>query len=129
MRAFFELTRCKLIIGKGGMTSQEYKELFVPEGAVYLTTVGYGLGAVYGRGVTGVKDVHWLDELGIAQAMWVLEVDNLGPFIVESDSEGNSLFELSNKVINEKLAVVSKGLPDPILRRYGEELDRGEEVV
>ncbi len=129
MRAFFRLTHCKIIIGKGGMSSREYKDLFVPEGALYLTTVGYGLGATYGRGVTGVKDVYWLDELGIAQAVWVLEVDNLGPFIVESDPEGNSLFELSNKKINEKIARVYKGLPDPVLRRYGEVLDRGEEVV
>ena len=129
MEAFFEKTKCKLIIGKGGMTSKEYKDLFLPAGAIYLTTVGYGLGATYGRGVTGVKAVYWLEELGIAQAVWVLELKNLGPFIVESDSEGNSLFELSNQKINENLAKAYEGLPQPVLRRYGEETDRGEEVI
>jgi L(+)-tartrate dehydratase beta subunit len=129
MKAFFEETGCKLIIGKAGMNSKEYKELFVPSGAIYLTTVGYGLGATYGRGVTGVRDVFWLEELGIAQAVWVLELKNLGPFIVESDAEGNSLFELSNKKINENLEKAYEGLPQPVLRRYGEELDRGEELV
>jgi len=129
MQAFFEKTGCKLIIGKGGMTSREYKRCFVPAGALYLTTVGYGLGAVYGRGISDVKAVHWLNELGIAQAVWVLEVNNMGPFIVESDMEGNSLFELANEKINKNLARVYEGLPDPVLRRYGEELDRGKEVV
>ncbi len=129
MQAFFAKSGCKLIIGKGGMTSADYRSLFVPAQAVYLTTVGYGLGAMYGRGITGVKAVHWLKELGIAQAMWVLEVGNLGPFIVESDFDGASLFELCNEKINEKLGAASRGLPTPVLRRYGEETDRGKEVV
>ncbi|MBI4081216.1 MAG: fumarate hydratase C-terminal domain-containing protein [Candidatus Lambdaproteobacteria bacterium] len=129
MQAFFEKTGARLIIGKGGMTSKDYKRLYVPNQALYLTTVGYGLGAMYGRGITGVRAAHWLKELGIAQAVWVLEVSNMGPFIVESDSEGNSLFELANKKINENLAEVYQGLPQPVLRRFGEETDRREEVV
>jgi len=129
MPRWFEQTGCKLIIGKGGMPSRDYKRLFVPNEAVYLTTVGYGLGATYGRGVKGVKAVHWLGELGIAQAVWVLEVENLGPFIVESDLEGNSLFEQSNQAINENLAELYEGLPEPVLRRYGETTDRRDEVL
>lgn len=127
--AFFARSGVKVILGKGGMTSAEYKRLFVPHGAVYLTTVGYGLGATYGRGVKRVRDAHWLDELGVAQAIWVLEVEKMGPFIVESDLEGNSLFELSNAAINANLAQVYGDLPQPTLRRYGEETDRREEVV
>jgi tartrate dehydratase beta subunit/fumarate hydratase class I family protein len=38
----------KLIIGKGGMSSKDYREHFVPHGAIYLTTVGYGTGALLG---------------------------------------------------------------------------------
>ena len=67
------------------MSSKDYKDHFVPNGAIYLTTVGYGTGALLGRGVKRVKTVHWNKELGLAQAMWVLEADNMGPFIVESD--------------------------------------------
>ena len=129
MPSFFEKSRCKLIIGKGGMSSKDYKRLFLPEQALYLTTVGHGLGATYGRGITGVKAVHWLKELGIAQAMWVLEVSNMGPFIVESDFEGASLFELCNERINQNLDRAYAGLPQPVLRRYGEETDRGNEVI
>ena len=129
MQAFFQTTGCKVVIGKGGMTSKEYRKLFVPAQALYLTTVGYGLGAVYGRGVTGVKQVYWLNELGVAQAIWVLEVEKLGPFIVESDLEGNSLFELCNREINAKVAQAYAGLPEPVLRRYGEEMDRSRELI
>ena len=129
MHAFFEKTGCRVIIGKGGMASSDYRRLFVPHGAVYLTTVGYGLGATYGRCITGVQDVYWLEELGIAQAVWVLQCRKLGPFLVESDTQGNSLFELANQKTNEGLARLYEGLPQPAMRRYGEELRRSEEVV
>jgi L(+)-tartrate dehydratase beta subunit len=48
---WFEKTGAKLIIGKGGMTSKDYKDYFVPNGAIYLSTVGYGTGALLGRGI------------------------------------------------------------------------------
>src|SRR5215467_5484624 len=51
---FFALTHCNLIIGKGGMTSDIYKRCFVPNNAIYLTTVGYGTGALLGRGIKRV---------------------------------------------------------------------------
>ncbi|MGB1357369.1 MAG: fumarate hydratase C-terminal domain-containing protein, partial [Candidatus Puniceispirillaceae bacterium] len=77
-------TGARLIIGKGGMSSKDYKEYFVPNGAVYLSTVGYGTGALLGRGVENVEAVHWHEELGIAQAMWVIRANRMGPFIVET---------------------------------------------
>ena len=77
---WFRISGCKVIIGKGGMSEADYKSVFVPNGAVYLTTVGYGTGALLGRGISAVREVHWLEELGIAQAMWVFEVKNSVPF-------------------------------------------------
>ncbi|MFP4539188.1 MAG: fumarate hydratase C-terminal domain-containing protein, partial [Dichotomicrobium sp.] len=74
MRQWLELTGTKIVIGKGGMPAKDYKETLAPMGAVYLTTVGYGTGALLGRGIKGVRDVFWMDELGIAQAMWLFEV-------------------------------------------------------
>ena len=87
---WFQMSDCKMIIGKGGMSEEDYRNHFVPNNAVYLTTVGYGTGALLGRGIKSV-DAHWLDELGIAQAMWVLTVQNFGPFLVDGDLQGNSL--------------------------------------
>jgi L(+)-tartrate dehydratase beta subunit len=96
---WFKLSGCNIIIGKGGMTSDIYKRCFVPNNAIYLTTVGYGTGALLGRGIKRVLATHWTQELGLAQAIWVLEVDNFGPFIADSDLAGNSLFERENAKI------------------------------
>jgi L(+)-tartrate dehydratase beta subunit len=96
---WFKLSGCNVIIGKGGMTSKIYRRSFVPNRALYLTTVGYGTGALLGRGIKQVAGVYWLEELGLAQAVWVLDVEKFGPFLVESDLAGNSLFERENAKI------------------------------
>ncbi len=126
---WFALSGCKVIIGKGGMSEADYKAHFVPHGAVYLTTVGYGTGALLGRGVKRVKDVFWLDEMGIAQALWVFEVEKFGPFLVESDLKGNGLFEREGRLINERTQHLYDGLRQPALRRYGETTSRSDEVI
>lgn len=129
MRAWLELSGAKVIIGKGGMSVEDYRDILVPAGAIYLTTVGYGTGALLGRGIKGVRVVHWLEELGNAQAMWVFEVENFGPFIVESDLQGNSLFEQQGKLINANLEEIYAGLKAPALARYGETDDRKDELI
>ena len=125
---WFKLSGCKMIIGKGGMSEADYKAHFVPNEAIYLTTVGYGTGALLGRGIRSI-DVHWLEELGIAQAMWVLTVANFGPFLVESDLDGNSLFEQQNRLVNRGVEKAYTGLKAPALKRYGETTSRDDEVV
>src|ERR1700691_160750 len=125
---WFKISGCNIIIGKGGMTSQTYREQFVPNAAIYLTTVGYGTGALLGRGIRRVADVHWLDELGLAQAVWVLDVENFGPFIVEGDLCGNSLFERENAKIAAGLDRLYDGPRPATMRRYGETDDKTEEV-
>lgn len=125
---WFKLSGCKMIIGKGGMSEEDYKTHFVPNQAIYLTTVGYGTGALLGRGIRHI-DVHWLKELGIAQAMWVLTVENFGPFLVESDLQGNSLFEQQNRLVNQGVDRAYTGLKPPALKRYGETTSRDDEVV
>lgn len=129
MERWFGLSGAKVIIGKGGMSEQDYRNLFVPEGAVYLTTVGYGTGALLGRGIKRVRDVVWLEELGIAQALWVLEVERFGPLLVECDHSGRSLFEENNRGINEKLNKLYDGLKAPSLSRFGETDDRTDELI
>ncbi len=126
---WFELSGVKIIMGKGGMSEEDYRKYFVPNKAIYLTTVGYGTGALLGRGIKRVKDVLWLEELGIAQAIWVLEVENFGPFLVESDLQGNSLFERENRRTQPMVAKAFEGLKEPALKRYGETTSREDEVV
>jgi len=126
---WFALSGCNIIIGKGGMTSEVYRKSFVPNHAVYLTTVGYGTGALLGRGIKRVEAVYWLEELGLAQAVWVLDVENFGPFLVESDLAGNSLFERENAKIAPGLAQLYEGTRPATLRRYGETDDKTDEVI
>jgi L(+)-tartrate dehydratase beta subunit len=126
---FFALSRCNLILGKGGMTSEIYKRSFVPNGALYLTTVGYGTGALLGRGIRRVAATYWVEELGLAQAIWVLEVENFGPFLVDSDLAGNSLFERENAKIAPGIDKLYAGTRPPTMRRYGETDDKTDEVI
>ena len=127
--AWFSMSGCKIIIGKGGMSSAHYRDLFVPHHAVYLTTIGYGTGALLGRGIREVKAVYWLDQLGIAQAMWLLQVKNFGPLLVESDLQGRSLFEENNRQINACIEQAYAGLRKPALSRYGETDDKTQELI
>ncbi len=126
---WMEKTGAKLIIGKGGMNSAAYKEYFVPNGAVYLSTVGYGTGALLGRGIERVEAVHWEKELGLAQAMWIIRCKRMGPFIVASDLEGNCLFERENAKIAENLERVYEGTRPAVLKRFGETDDREDELI
>lgn len=126
---WMERTGAKLIVGKGGMSSEDYRGYFVPNGAVYLSTVGYGTGALLGRGVERVEAVHWRDELGLAQAMWVIRCRRMGPFIAASDLEGDCLFERENARIAENVARVYEGTKPAVMKRYGESDDRTDEVI
>lgn len=126
---WMEKTGARLIIGKGGMSSADYKRYFVPNGAVYLSTVGYGTGALLGRGIEAVEAVHWQSELGLAQAMWVIRCKRMGPFIVASDINGDCLFERENAKISQNIEKVYEGTRPATMKRYGESDDRSDEVI
>ncbi|MGI9525159.1 MAG: fumarate hydratase C-terminal domain-containing protein [Hyphomicrobiaceae bacterium] len=126
---WFKISGCNVIIGKGGMSSDIYKSVFVPNNAIYLTTVGYGTGALLGRGITQVAAAHWVDELGLAQGIWVLDVQKFGPFLVDSDFAGNSLFERENAKIAANIDRLYEGTRPATLRRYGETDDKRDEVI
>ena len=111
----------KAVVGKAGMSEQVYQEVFRKHGAVCLTTMGYGLGAIYGRAIKKVLGVYWVEELGISEALWTFEVDRLGPLLVEGDIHGNSFFAQVNDDINQRLGALYDGLKPPVYGRLGEE--------
>jgi L(+)-tartrate dehydratase beta subunit len=123
MRPLCETYATRAVISKGGMPEQVYAELGDAFGVIFLTTMGYGLGAIYGRAVKRVRAVHWKAELGISEAMWVLECERLGPLLVEGDTLGNSFFAEHAAEVDEPLMAAYEGLPKPLLGRLGEESD------
>ena len=81
------------------------------------------------RGIKKVEAAHWVDTLGIAQAMWVFEVQSFGPLLVESDLSGNSLFETNNEAVNKNIERLYAGLKKPALSRFGETDDKTQELI
>jgi L(+)-tartrate dehydratase beta subunit len=119
----------RAVISKGGMPEEVYQALGDRLGVVFLSTMGYGLGAIYGRGVRRVRDVFWKTELGISEAMWVLECERIGPFLVEGDTQGRCFFQEHAAEIDAPLMAAYEGLPKPILSRLGEEHDPRQELA
>lgn len=94
------------VIGKGGMGAKTLAGL-KESGAVYLHAIG-GAATLLAQSVTKVKDVIKLEEFGVPEAMWVLEVKDF-PAVVTMDSHGNSLHEkiktASDKVARELIGI------------------------
>lgn len=86
---FIETFRPALIIGKGGMgdrTSKACQEY----GCVYGAFTG-GAALLAARGIKKVREVHWLEELGMPECLWVYDVEDFGPMIVTIDTHGNNM--------------------------------------
>ncbi len=61
-----------------------------------------------------VQDVHLYDELGRIEAAWFFKVKELGPFIVDIDTEGNNFFDqLDQKIAENKNEALAKLGIDP----------------
>ena len=81
----------RAIVGKGGMGEGTLNSL-AEYGGIYLLAAP-GCGVVHAEAVKRVARVHWLEELGVPEAIWVLEVVNWGPLVVGMDSHGRSIFK------------------------------------
>ncbi|BBE41778.1 FumA C-terminus/TtdB family hydratase beta subunit [Conexivisphaera calida] len=87
---FMERTGVRLIIGKGGLgkgTTAAAQML----GAAYAVFTG-GAGVLAAEAIKRVAGVHWLDELGMAEAMWELDVEEFGPLAITIDSHGRNFY-------------------------------------
>jgi fumarate hydratase class I len=78
------------VIGKGGMGDKTLAGL-ERSGAVYLHAVG-GAAQVLAQAVKRVESVFMLEEFGVPEALWVLEVERF-PVVVTMDSHGGSLHD------------------------------------
>ncbi len=86
---FIETFRPALIIGKGGMgdrTSKACQEY----GCAYGAFTG-GAALLAAQGIKKVREVHWLEELGMPECLWVYDVEDFGPMIITIDTHGNNM--------------------------------------
>ena len=96
------------VIGKGGMGAKTLTGL-QESGAVYFNAIG-GAAQYYAETITQVTDVHFLDEFGVPEALWQLEVRDF-PVIVTMDAAGHSLHAEVEQVSASRL----EGLSLPVL--------------
>jgi len=93
------------VIGKGGMGPKTLKGCMETPG-VYFHAIG-GAASFLAQTVQKVLGVYKLEEFGVPEAMWVVEVKNF-PVVVTMDSHGQSkhstLDESSKQVLDELLA-------------------------
>ncbi len=93
------------VIGKGGMGPKTLKGCMETPG-VYFHAIG-GAASYLAQTVQKVLGVYKLEEFGVPEAMWVVEVKNF-PVVVTMDSHGQSkhstLDESSKQVLDELLA-------------------------
>jgi fumarate hydratase subunit beta len=104
---FIKAFGVRAIIGKGGMsapTVQAMKE----RGCVYLAYPG-GAAVLAASGIERVERVEWLD-LGMPEALWVVEAKDLGPLTVAIDAHGRSLYEKIDAQVEANLPSVRKKL-------------------
>ncbi len=104
---FIEKTGIRGVIGKGGM-SKPVAESLAKHGAVYLSFTG-GAAVLAANGVKAVKGVYY-EELGMAEAVWVLEVKDFGPLIVGIDAKGNSIFDKVGLEVQQNIIKVRQRL-------------------
>jgi tartrate/fumarate subfamily iron-sulfur-dependent hydro-lyase beta chain len=91
--------KVRLVIGKGGM-GEKTTSAMKKHGAVYGAYTG-GTALLAARTIKKIKSVAWL-ELGMPEAMWVLEVEKFGPLVIAIDAHGNNLYKELNKKIQNK---------------------------
>ena len=103
---FIRNFKVRVIVGKGGM-GKKTTEAMAKYGAVYGAFTG-GAAILAAKAVKNVRSVEWLD-LGMPEAMWILEVEEFGPLAIAIDSHGNNLFtEVQKKVEESKQRIYQK---------------------
>jgi fumarate hydratase subunit beta len=108
---FIKNFKVRVIIGKGGM-GKRTTDAMKQYGAVYGAFTG-GAAVLAAKAIKQVKALEWAD-LGMPEALWILEVEEFGPLTVAIDSHGNNLFEEVKKKVKENKHKVYEKLGVPV---------------
>jgi len=104
---FIEKMKPKIIVGKAGMGAKT-AEAARKFGAIYCDFTG-GAAVLASQKIRAVKGVEWYD-LGMPEALWILEVEEFGPMTVTIDSHGKNLHDIVQGSAQEKRAEILKVL-------------------
>ena len=103
---FIKNFKVRVVVGKGGM-GKKTVDAMKQYGVVYGAFTG-GAAVLAAKAIKHVKGVEWSD-LGMPEAMWILEVEDFGPLTVAIDCHGNNLFEtIQTKAEKEKSRIYRK---------------------
>jgi fumarate hydratase subunit beta len=103
---FIKNFKVRVVVGKGGM-GKKTVDAMKQYGAVYGAFTG-GAAVLAAKAIKKVKGVEWSD-LGMPEAMWILEVEEFGPITIAIDAHGNNLYEaIQNKAEKEKRSIYRK---------------------
>jgi fumarate hydratase subunit beta len=100
----------KLVVGKGGM-GRRTAEAMKKHVAAYAIFTG-GAGVLAAKAIKRVVDVHWLD-LGMAEAMWVFEVEDFGPLTVMIDPTGRNYYDEMREEARRRVAEILRAIEWP----------------
>ena len=89
-----------LIVGKGGMDRKTLAALH-ETGAAYCSMTG-GTAVLGARMVKKVVKAEWTD-LGLAEAAWIIEVDDFGPLTVTMDAHMRDMYDEVRQRVSEKI--------------------------
>jgi fumarate hydratase subunit beta len=88
------------IVGKGGM-GPKILEALQKNRAVYLSMTG-GTAVLGARMVKRVLGLVW-EDLGMSEAVWLLEVESFGPLTVTMDAHMGDLYEAVRRRVSENI--------------------------
>ena len=96
---FIKNFKVRVVVGKGGL-GKKTADAMKQYGAVYGAFTG-GAAVLAAKAIKHVKGVEWRD-LGMPEAMWIMEVEDLGPLTVAIDTHGNNVFETIQTRVDDK---------------------------
>lgn len=97
----------KMIIGKTTM-GPETMEAMKRLGCVHASPQGVSPNLWASQ--IQITDVELFDELGTIEATWHMDLEKLGPFVIDIDTQGNNLFEQVDERVAENKARVYERL-------------------
>lgn len=98
----------RAIIGKGTMGEKTMAAMRA-EGCVHLSSIGMDANALPDT-IKEVLSVHYLEEFGMLEAVWIFRAKEFGPYLVDIDTTGANYFHRVDRRARQRLSKALKSL-------------------